>query len=97
MRIVDETLTSYRLAKQEIWKQLFTDRTSRRQVALQNLIVSVVEDDSFKPLVLSSAIILEGESSEQQCAAVMETVQRGGIRLHRWAQKIGKNVSNTYS
>ena len=90
LRIVGETLTSYWLAKQEKWKQLFTDRTSRRQVALQNLIVSVVEDDSFKPLVLSSAIILEGESSEQQCAAVTETIQRGGIRLHRWAQKMEK-------
>ena len=28
--------------------------------------------------------------SEQQCAAVMETVHRGGKRLHRWAHKMEK-------
>ena len=28
--------------------------------------------------------------SEQQCAAVMETVQRGGKRLHRWVHKMEK-------
>ena len=46
LRIVGETLTSYQLAKQGKWKQLFTDGTSRRQVSLQNLIINIIEDDS---------------------------------------------------
>ena len=41
LRIVGETLASYRLAKAEDWEQLFTDGTSRRQSALQNLIIGI--------------------------------------------------------
>ena len=35
LRLVGETLASYRLAKAEDWGQLFTDGTSRRQSAIQ--------------------------------------------------------------
>ena len=64
--IIGETMTAYRLANANNWQQLFTHGTSRRQVALQNLIISVIEDDELRPLVFSSAITLEGETSEQQ-------------------------------
>mmetsp|Transcript_47221 Transcript_47221/g.124471 ORF Transcript_47221/g.124471 Transcript_47221/m.124471 type:complete len:348 (-) Transcript_47221:164-1207(-) len=37
LRVLSETLAAYRLAKQARWKQLFTDGTGRRQIALQNL------------------------------------------------------------
>ena len=63
LRILGETLTAYRLAKVDGWSQISTDGTSRRQVALQNLVVSIMEDNELKPLILSSAIILLGESS----------------------------------
>ena len=55
-------------------QQLFTDRTSRRKVALQNLIISITEDDELRPLVFSSAIILEGESSEQQQSTILDMI-----------------------
>ena len=58
LRIIGETLTAYRLAKANAWQQLFTDGTSRRQVALQNLIISITENNELRPLILSSAIIL---------------------------------------
>ena len=90
LRILGETLTAYRLAKADVWQQLFTDGTNRRQIALQNLIISIKEDDELRPLVLSSAIILEGESSEQQCNAILEVIQRSGDRLKRWAEVIEK-------
>ena len=63
LRILGETLTSYRLAKANEWDQLFTDGTSRRQVAIQNLLITIKEDNEFKDLIVSSAIIIEGESS----------------------------------
>ena len=53
LRVIGETLTSYRLGKQEKWQQLFTHGTSRRQITLQILIISIVEDNTFTPLVLS--------------------------------------------
>ena len=46
--VVVQTLATYRIAKANKWEQLFTDETSRRQVAFQNLIVSIEEDDLFK-------------------------------------------------
>ena len=45
LRIIDETITAYCLAKANKWQQLFTDGTSSRYIALQNLIISVTEDD----------------------------------------------------
>ena len=81
-------MTAYRLANANNWQQLFIDGTSRRQVALQNLIISVTEDDELGPLVLSSAIILEGETSEQQHDVVLGMILRGGQRLQRWRETI---------
>ena len=75
LRIVGETVTAHRLAKAHKWEQLFTDGTSRRQIALQNLVISVVEDTELNPIVVSSAIIVEGESSEQQCDAIVKLLK----------------------
>ena len=88
LRVIGETLAAYRLGKQQDWAQLFTDGTSRRQIALQNLVIGVVEDDVLRPLVLSSAIILKGESSEEQSDAIVSMVQRGAKILERWAETI---------
>ena len=43
--VVIQTLATYRIAKADKWEQLFTDGTSHRQVAFQNLIVIIEEDD----------------------------------------------------
>ena len=86
--IIGETMTADRLANANNWQQLFTGGTSRRQAALQNLTISVIEDDELRPLVLSSAIIVEGETSEQQHDAVLGTILRGGQRLQRWRETI---------
>jgi hypothetical protein len=43
-----QTLATYRIAKADKWEQLFTDGTSRRQVAFQDLVISIEEDELFK-------------------------------------------------
>jgi hypothetical protein len=87
LRILTETLAAYQLAKQEQWHQLFTDGTGRRQVALETILVALEDDDGkLRPLILSSAHVLEGESSEQTCAAVLKQVESGGAWLARWAE-----------
>ena len=96
LRVIGETLTAYRLGKQAEWQQLFTDGTSRRQIALQNLIISILEDDILRPLVLSSAMILEGETSEQQCDAVVKMIKRGGKHLQHWEATM-KNIYPSYN
>jgi hypothetical protein len=46
--VIVQTLATYRIAKADKWEQLFTDGTSRRQVAFQDLIISIEEDELFK-------------------------------------------------
>lgn len=75
LRILTETLAAYRLGKSEQWQQLFTDGTSRRQVALETVVLAIAnEDEELVPYILSCACILEGESSEQTCAAVLKMI-----------------------
>ena len=46
--VVVQTLAAYRLSLADKWEQLFTDETSRRQISLQNLVISLEEDELFK-------------------------------------------------
>ena len=41
LRILTETLAAYQLAQQKQWHQLFTDGTSRRQIALETLLIAL--------------------------------------------------------
>ena len=66
---------------------MFTGGISRRQIVLQNLIISIF-DDVCRPLVLSSDIVLEGESSEQQCKAIIDMIKKGGKYVRQWATVI---------
>ena len=48
------------------------------QVALQNLVVGIMEDNELKPLILSSAIILPCESSENQRDVILDMMTHAG-------------------
>ena len=85
IQIMGETLTARRLASAEKWDQLFTDGTSRRQIALQNLVVGLLDDEVMKPLILSSSIISENETSEKQVEAIISKLKTSGERLDQWA------------
>ena len=89
-------LAAYRLATAKAWAQLFTDGTSRRQVALLNLIVGLVEEDGFKSIVLSTSIIPENELSETQCDAIVAEFERCGRMLGRW-KKVAQRVCPEYA
>ena len=42
--VVVETLATYWLAKAKQWGQMFTDRSGRWQIAMQDLALSIEED-----------------------------------------------------
>lgn len=46
--VIVQVLATYRIGKANKWVQLFTDGTSRRQNAFQDLIISIEEDDMFR-------------------------------------------------
>ena len=82
--VVVQTLAACCLAKAEKWGQLFTDGTSRRQLLFQNLVISLKEDDMFQPLLLSSCMFPEDETSETLCLSIVETIKEKAKLLERW-------------
>eukprot|EP00957_Ditylum_brightwellii_P185447 14120651-Ditylum_brightwellii.AAC.1 len=72
--IIGETLTAYHLGRVATWEQLFTDGTGCWQVALQNLVLSLVENEVVWSLVLITSIILDNETSERQCNLVLKMI-----------------------
>ena len=85
--ITEETLASYRLTKPKNWQQLFTDGISRRHTFIQSLIIGIKEDSVLKIIVISSSIVLVGESSEQQYEAISDMIGREIKLLERSYRK----------
>ena len=91
LRIVEEILVVYRLARAKHWQQLFIDGTSCRQTAIQYLIVGIKEDGVLKNTLLSPPITLVGESSEQNFGVISAMIERGVSRLKRWKEVMERN------
>ena len=72
---INETLSALRLGQADTWHQLFTDGTTRRQIAFQNLVIALMVDGKLDPVIVSSCMILEDETSETQVRSIMNTVR----------------------
>lgn len=71
---LNETLAALRLGNASTWHQLFTDGTTRRQIAFQNLVIALMEDGKLDPVIVSSSMILEDETSETQVKSIVDMV-----------------------
>jgi len=71
---INETLAALRLGNADSWHQLFTDGTTRRQIAFQNLVIALMEDGKLDPVIVSSCMILEDETSENQVKSIVDKV-----------------------
>ena len=69
---MNEILAALRLGKATSWHQLFTDGTSRRQIAFQNLVIALMEDGKLDPVIVSSCIFIKDETSEKQVEGILE-------------------------
>ena len=87
--IVVQTLAAYRLGNSKKWRQLFTDGTSRRQVAYTNLAISCEEQTEegmmLTPLLLTSSIYATDETAETVALAIENTVKEKGELLDKWS------------
>jgi hypothetical protein len=81
---VTKTLAAYLIAKAEKFDEIFSDGTSRRQTAIQNLIVRFLTESGFKTITLSTSIIAEEETSESLAASIMQTFKESGSLLEKW-------------
>ena len=68
--------TGMRLGNATTWYQLFICGTSRRQIAFQNLVIGIMEGDTFDSVIASSCVFLENESEEKQVKAIKSKVSQ---------------------
>ena len=77
MQVVGETIAAIKLARQESWAQLWTDATTRRQIPFTALIIGLMRDgpeDEIDPIVVSSCIFMDDETSETCAEGIIKKV-----------------------
>ena len=75
VQVIGETMTALKLANSKTWKQVFTDATSRRQISFLVLLIGVMDEDGrIDPVVVSSCIFMEDETSETEAQCVLDKV-----------------------
>jgi len=64
-----------RLSEAVSWHQLFTDGTTRWQIAFQNLVIRLLDaEDKFDSVIALSCIFVENETSEKQVEGIKSKV-----------------------
>ena len=71
---LNKTLSALRLVSADTWHEVFTDGTERRQIAMQNLVVTLMEDGHLDAVIVSSCMYVENEASERCVDSIVETV-----------------------
>jgi len=87
----------YRLAKAPKWGTIHTDGTSRRQVAILNLIITILEnegDPEYIPILASTSIIPEDETAVTQEDAILTFLDERKDWLERWKDVIERQYPN---
>ena len=52
---------------------MFTDGTSRRQIAFQNMVIAPMEDGTLDPVIVLSCMVIKN-ASEMQVKSILDTV-----------------------
>ena len=76
MQIIGETITAMKLAACPDWAQIFFDSTTRGQVPFMAFVVSLMGDgpDSLDSIIVSSCVVLEDETLEEQVNGIVNKV-----------------------
>jgi hypothetical protein len=77
IQIIGETITAMKLAACPDWRQIFFDGTTRRQIPFSAVIITLMGDEpgSFDPIIVSSCVIMEDETSEMQVEGIVSKVR----------------------
>ena len=75
VQVMGETIAEWKLADAESWRQIFNDAISRRQCTFQALVVGLIDEDRFlDPVIVSSCIFLENETSRTTFYTIVDKV-----------------------
>lgn len=74
IEVIGKMMAAMKLAQAPSWDQLWTDATTRRQIPFTTLIIGLRADNGgttvIDPIVVSSCIFLEDETSESQADGI---------------------------
>ena len=71
---LNETLSALRLVSADTWHQVFTEGTARQRIAMQNLVVALMEDGHLDAIIVSLRMYVKSEMSERCVESIVETV-----------------------
>ena len=74
-----------RLGNAKKWKQMHFDETSRRQMSLTNVVMSILnKDKKLETICLTGNIIAKDGTADVQSRAIVECFYESGELLNRW-------------
>jgi hypothetical protein len=80
-----KSLAAYQLGSVDAWKQLHTDKTSRRQISLVNVVVGLIGSDGIlRSICLLGSIIAEDSTADNQSRAIISSFTESAQLLADW-------------
>jgi hypothetical protein len=78
-----KALAAYQLGHAKDWKQLHTDETSRCQVSIVNVVISILSNNNeLKTICMSGSIISKDGTADEQSRAIIGAFYESGRRYH---------------
>jgi len=76
--------TAYWLGKAKVWKELYTNDTTRRQISLTGLVILIKERDTFVPVVVLAHEISTNYTAMSIRDSIVYMIEECGKFLDRW-------------
>ena len=71
---LNEIMYAFRLGNADSWHQVFTDGTTRQQIAFQKLVIALMEYGDLDPVIVFSCMYVENETSVRCLQSIIEMV-----------------------
>jgi hypothetical protein len=81
---VTKTLAAYEIASTQLYQQLFTDGTSRRQTEMQNIVIGILTEAGYRRVALDGCVISEEHNAKSVTASILVAFRESGKLLERW-------------
>ncbi len=88
--VVTKKISMYQLGKVDSYKQLFSNGTSCRQTAIQNVVLSLLSELGYEMVTLSSGIVAKDKTSQSLLNSVGKSFAEGQSLLEGWRETTSK-------
>ncbi len=82
---VTKTLAEYQLGHAQNWKQLHMDETSRCQISIVNVVISIINNDNeLRTICMSGSTTPKDGTADEQSRAIISAFHDSGCHLQEW-------------